>query len=76
MKIEILGMGCYRCKQLYENARQALKDAGIEAEVEKVENIEKITDYGVLATPALVVDGAVKSEGRILSSEEIEKLIK
>lgn len=73
MKIKILGMGCSKCKILYENAKKAVEEKGVQAEVIKVEDIDKITEYGVMMTPALVVDGEVKSSGKILSSEEIKK---
>ena len=75
MKIEILGMGCPKCKKLYENAQAAVKDLGVEAEIIKVEDIVKITEYGVLATPALVIDGEVKAAGRIPTYDEIKELI-
>jgi len=76
MKIEILGMGCPKCKMLYANAQAAVKEAGVKAEVVKVEDMDKITDYGVMMTPALVIDGEVKTSGKILSSEEIKKWLK
>ena len=76
MKIEILGMGCAKCKKLYENAQAAVKEAAIEAEVVKVEDMDKITGYGVMMTPALVIDGEVKTSGKISSSEEIKKWLK
>ena len=72
MKIEILGMGCPKCKQLYENVNLAVTQAGKEAEIVKVEDMEKITGYAVMMTPALVVDGVVKSSGRVLSADEIK----
>ncbi|MCK5706398.1 MAG: TM0996/MTH895 family glutaredoxin-like protein [Candidatus Aureabacteria bacterium] len=75
MKIEILGMGCPKCKQLFENVQTALKGKGIEAEVLKVEDIDKITEYAVMMTPALVIDGEVKSSGKVLNSDEIKKLL-
>lgn len=75
MKIEILGMGCPKCKQLYANVQDALKSAGKEAEVVKVEDLEKITEYAVMTTPALVIDGEVKTAGKVLSKDEIIKLI-
>ncbi len=73
MNIEVLGMGCPKCKILYENAKQAVEEKGIQAEVIKVEDMDKITEYGVMMTPALVIDGEVKSSGKTLSSEEIKK---
>ncbi len=75
MKIEILGMGCPKCKQLYANVQEALKSTGKEAEIVKVEDLAKITEYAVMTTPALLIDGEVKSAGKVLSVEEIEKLI-
>ena len=71
MKIEILGTGCAKCKKLYENALDAVKESGKEAEVVKVEEIRKIMAYGVMSTPALVVDGVVKSSGKLVSPQEI-----
>ena len=73
MKIEILGMGCPKCRMLYENAKKAVREKGVEVEVEKVEDIDKITGYGVMMTPALVIDGVVKASGKIPSTEEIKK---
>ena len=72
MKIEILGTGCPKCKELEANARKALEDAGKTAEVVKVTDIDKIIGYGVMSTPALVIDGEVKCSGRIPSPEEIK----
>ena len=76
MKIEILGSGCPKCKQLYQNVQEALKATGKNAEVIKVEDINKITDYGIMMTPGLVVNGEVKSAGKVLSSDKIIALIK
>ena len=75
MKIEILGSGCPKCKQLYENTQEAIKAIGKEAEVIKVEDIKKITEYGIMMTPGLVVDGEVKSVGKVLTPDEIKTLI-
>jgi small redox-active disulfide protein 2 len=75
MKIEILGMGCPKCKQLFTNAEAAVKDLNIQAEISKVTEIDKIIDYGVMITPALAVDGTVVSAGKVLSKEEIKKFI-
>jgi small redox-active disulfide protein 2 len=71
MKIEILGMGCPKCKKLYENVKEALRKIGKEAEVIKVEEIDKITEYGIMMTPALIIDGEIKSAGKVLSFDEI-----
>jgi len=76
MKIEILGMGCSNCNKLYQNALEAVKQSGKEAEVLKVEDIQKIMDYGVMSTPALVIDGVVKVKGKVPKVEEIKELIK
>jgi small redox-active disulfide protein 2 len=73
MKIEVLGMGCPKCKMLYDNAKKAVEEKGIQAEVEKIEDIDKITEYGVMMTPVLLIDGEVKSSGKVSSVEEIKK---
>lgn len=74
-KIQILGTGCPKCKKLYENATAAVHEAQIAAEVVKVEDIVEITNFGVMLTPALAIDGDVKSVGKVLSADEIKKLI-
>lgn len=75
MKIEVLGSGCHKCKQLQQNAEEALKIRSLEAQVEKVEDLQKIMSYGVMSTPGLVIDGQVKSTGRLLSPQEIAQLL-
>ena len=75
-KIEILGMGCARCNQLEERAREAVNAMRIDAEVIKVQDIKAIANYGVLVTPALVVDGVVKVAGKVPKVEEIKEWIK
>jgi len=75
MKIQILGTGCPKCKTLTANAEKAVKETGIEAEITKVTDIKEIMAFGVMMTPALVVDGVVKSSGHLLSPEQIKKLI-
>ena len=75
-KIEILGMGWAKCNQLAERAKDAVKELGVDAEVIKVQDIKTITNYGVLMTPALVVDGVVKTAGRVPKMEEIKGWIK
>ena len=72
-KIQILGTGCPKCKLLFANAEAAVKTAGIDAQLEKIEKIVDIMKFGVMSTPALVVDGAVKSVGKVLSPDEIQK---
>ena len=73
MVIKVLGSGCKNCKVLEANTIEAVKQMGIVATVEKVEKIEEIMSYGVMSTPALVVDETVKSMGRVLSPEDIKK---
>ena len=75
-KIEILGMGWFRCDQLAERVKDAVKELGIDAEVIETQDIKTISDYGVLVTPALVVDGVVKVSGNLLKVKEIKDLIK
>ncbi len=75
MKIEILGTGCQKCNKLFENAQEAVKTLGIAAEIVKVEDIQKIMNAGVMMTPALAVDGEVKSAGKVLSVDEIKEII-
>jgi len=76
MKIEVLGTGCSRCKQLEKDVYNALAELDIAAEVEKVEDIKTIMGYKVMATPALVIDGKVKVSGRLPRKEELHKLLK
>ncbi|MBU0534166.1 MAG: TM0996/MTH895 family glutaredoxin-like protein [Candidatus Omnitrophica bacterium] len=76
MKIEILGTGCPKCKKLTEQVEEAVKELGISAEIVKVTDIQDIINYGVMMTPALVIDGEVKSAGSVPSPEEIIKLLK
>lgn len=73
MKIEILGTGCPKCKMLEENARRAVAEKGVDAELVKVTDIGKIVEYGVMSTPAIVIDGEVKSYGKLVDAEEIKK---
>jgi small redox-active disulfide protein 2 len=75
MKIEILGPGCQKCMKLAKNAEDAARQAGVEFEIEKVTDIKQIMSYGVMMTPGLVVDGVVKSVGKVLSPEEIKKFL-
>ncbi|AJQ29083.1 thioredoxin family protein [Pelosinus fermentans] len=75
MKIEILGMGCQKCSTLLETTKQAAEELGINAEFVKVENIKEIMKYGVMSTPALVVDGVVKVSGKVPNKEEIKALL-
>jgi small redox-active disulfide protein 2 len=74
-KIQILGTGCPKCKQLYECAEQAAKEMGIAYELEKVTQINDIMKFGVMVTPALVVDGKVKSAGKVLAIADMKKYL-
>jgi small redox-active disulfide protein 2 len=74
-KIQILGTGCPKCKKLTENAEAAAKELGVEYEIEKVTDINKIMSFGVMLTPALAVDGQVKSVGKVISPDEIRKML-
>jgi small redox-active disulfide protein 2 len=73
--VQVLGTGCAKCTKLKENAELAVAELSIEASVEKIEDINVITGFGVMMTPALVIDGEVKSVGKVLSSEDIQKLL-
>ena len=74
-KIQILGTGCPKCKKLAESAEAAIKDLGGEFEIEKVTEINEIMKFGVMMTPALAIDGQVKAVGKVLSPEEIKKML-
>jgi small redox-active disulfide protein 2 len=76
MKIEILGTGCAKCQALEENTKKALTKIGGFHSVEKVDDLMKIMSYNVVSTPGLVVDGVVKSTGKLLNPEEIVELLK
>jgi small redox-active disulfide protein 2 len=71
MKVQVLGMGCSKCKLLEEHARQAVAELGVEAEIEKIADMETIAGMGVMTTPALAIDGKVKSAGRVLTKDQI-----
>jgi len=76
MLLQILGSGCPKCKKLAENAQAAIDSLGIEASVEKVTDTDTITAMGVMMTPALAVDGEVKSAGKLLSAEKIADMLR
>ena len=75
-RIEILGIGCMRCDLITERPKQAVKELGTDAEVIKVQDMETIANYGVLALPALAVDGVIKVAGNVPEVEEIKEWIK
>ncbi len=76
MEIKILGTGCRKCVKLTEVAEQAAKELGLQYHLEKITDLEKIMEYSVLSTPALVVDGVVKVTGRVPAIEDVKKLLK
>ncbi|MBU4209154.1 MAG: TM0996/MTH895 family glutaredoxin-like protein [Proteobacteria bacterium] len=75
MEIKILGPGCFKCKQTEDLVRKVLTETGVDANVEKVSDLMKIAGYGVFGTPAVVVDGDVKSVGKIPTMEQIKTWI-
>jgi len=76
MKIQILGMGCPKCKLLEQHAREAVAELVLEVEVEKISDSDAIMDMGVMMTPALAVDGVVKSVGKLLTKDQVIEIIK
>jgi small redox-active disulfide protein 2 len=76
VKIQILGTGCPKCRQLEANAREAAASIGLEAMIEKVTDLNAIMEMGVMMTPGLAFDGVVKSAGRVLGREEIVRLLR
>jgi len=75
MIVKILGSGCANCKKLYTNTEEAIKDLAIDVTIQEVKDLDEIINYGVMKTPALVVDEKVKASGRVLGKEEIKKLL-
>jgi small redox-active disulfide protein 2 len=75
MKIEILGPGCAKCKTLAANAEDAVAELGLDCEIEKVTSIDEIVKRGVLMTPAVVIDGKLKTVGKVASVKEIRDLL-
>ncbi|MBU0607121.1 MAG: TM0996/MTH895 family glutaredoxin-like protein [Armatimonadetes bacterium] len=76
MKVQILGTGCPKCKKLLENVAAAVAQTGVAAEIEKVTEVAKIAEFGVMFTPALAIDGEVKASGKVLPPEKIAELIR
>ena len=74
-RIQVLGPGCTRCKVLYEHAEQAAKELGLDYEIEKITDITAIMGYGVMSTPALVVNGELKFSGRVPSAEQLKGIL-
>ena len=75
MKIEIYGSGCAKCKKTEEIVRQAVNELNIEAEISKIEDLQKIIDKGIMMTPAVAIDGVIKILGRVPSTEDVEKIL-
>ncbi|MFA7135918.1 MAG: thioredoxin family protein [Bacteroidales bacterium] len=75
MEIKILGTGCSKCKTLEKATREAVKELGIDANIEKEEDIMKIMEYGVMHTPALVIDGKVVVSGRLPNEKDLKSLL-
>jgi small redox-active disulfide protein 2 len=75
MEIKILGSGCSKCQTTEKNVKEALSESGLDVQVDKVTDIMEIAKYGVFMTPAVVIDGKVKSVGKIPDTEEIKKWI-
>lgn len=76
MKVQILGAGCPNCKLLEERAREAVAELGLEAEIEKITDMDIIMEMGVMMTPALAIDGEVKRAGKVLAKSQILDLLK
>ncbi len=74
MKIEVLGSGCAKCNKLAEATKKVVAELNLDANIEKVEDIIKIMGYGVMSTPALVIDGEVVSSGKLLSNKELRQI--
>jgi small redox-active disulfide protein 2 len=76
LDIKVLGPGCAKCQQTEKIVREAVTESGVEAQVEKITDIMKIMTYGVMGTPAVVVDGQVKSSGKVPKKEEVKAWLK
>ena len=75
MLIQVLGTGCAKCRTLYDTVKKAVAETGVDATIEKVEDIEKIMAFEILMTPGLVIDGKVKTAGRLPNLEEVKKFL-
>jgi small redox-active disulfide protein 2 len=76
MKLQILGTGCSKCKALEQHVREAVAELGLEAGIEKVSDIDSIMEMGVMMTPALAIDGDVKSVGKVLTKDQVVAYLK
>lgn len=75
MNIKVLGGGCCKCESLLEAVKEAVAEKGIKAEIEYITDIQKIVEYGIISTPALMIDNRVVSMGRVLKAKDILKLL-
>lgn len=76
MDIKVLGPGCANCQTAEKNVKEAIRELGIDATIEKIEDVMKIAKFGVFATPAVVIDGDVKCVGKVPTVEEVKSWIK
>jgi small redox-active disulfide protein 2 len=76
VRIQVLGTGCAKCKQLTANAEAAVAELALDVRVEKVEDLREIVKFGVMTTPALAVDGKVRAAGKVLSAAEVKALLR
>ena len=76
MKVQVLGTGCAKCRQLTANVQEAARQSGLPVEIEKVEDVREIVKLHVMSTPALVIDGAVKSAGKVLAAADVLALLR
>ena len=74
-KIEVLGMGCVKCKRLFANTEQAVKELNITVDLVKIEKLDEITDRGVMMTPALIINDEIVAEGRVPDVKEIKAML-
>ena len=74
-KVQILGPGCQKCQVLYERTAQAVREAGLNCEIEKVTDIDAMISFGILATPALVIDGVIKASGHVPTVTRIKEML-
>ena len=74
-KIEVLGTGCAKCKRLFANTEQAIKELNITVDLVKIEKLDEITERGVMMTPALIIDGEIAAEGRVPDVKEIKAML-
>ena len=76
MQIKVIGTGCDKCDKLYGNTQEALTELGIEAQLEKVEDLLEIVNLGVMTSPSLMIDGKLVVSGQVVSKDKIKKLLR